>query len=73
MAATRPAPGELDPIETASRDEIQALQLQGCNLVAAGSFNGVEFAWGGHGAAFGTASVLAGVLAKSTTGLPLMV
>ena len=28
MAATRPAPGELDPIETASRDEIQALQLQ---------------------------------------------
>lgn len=28
MAATRPAPGELEPIETASRDEIQALQLQ---------------------------------------------
>lgn len=28
MTATRPAPGELEPIETASRDEIQALQLQ---------------------------------------------
>ena len=28
MTATRPAPGALDPIETASRDEIQALQLQ---------------------------------------------
>lgn len=28
MTVTRPAPGELEPIETASRDEIQALQLQ---------------------------------------------
>ena len=28
MSPTRPAPGELEPIETASRDEIQALQLQ---------------------------------------------
>lgn len=28
MTATRSAPGQLDPIETASRDEIQALQLQ---------------------------------------------
>ena len=28
MTITRPAPGELEPIETASRDEIQALQLQ---------------------------------------------
>lgn len=28
MTATRPALGALDPIETASRDEIQALQLQ---------------------------------------------
>ena len=28
MSLQRPAPGELDPIETASRDEISALQLQ---------------------------------------------
>lgn len=28
MTVTRPAPGELEPIETASPDEIQALQLQ---------------------------------------------
>ena len=28
MTVTRPAPGELEPIETASRDEIPALQLQ---------------------------------------------
>ena len=28
MSARHPAPGELDPIETASRDEIAALQLQ---------------------------------------------
>jgi phenylacetate-CoA ligase len=28
MPVKQPAPGELDPIETASRDEIQALQLQ---------------------------------------------
>jgi phenylacetate-CoA ligase len=27
MTARHPAPGELDPIETASRDEITALQL----------------------------------------------
>ncbi|GAB1384909.1 phenylacetate--CoA ligase [Melaminivora sp.] len=28
MSPSRPAPGELEPIETASRDEIQALQVQ---------------------------------------------
>ena len=28
MPVKQPAPGELDPIETASRDELQALQLQ---------------------------------------------
>jgi phenylacetate-CoA ligase len=28
MRARRPAPGDLDPIETASRDELQALQLK---------------------------------------------
>ena len=28
MTVRKPAPGELDAIETASRDEIQALQLQ---------------------------------------------
>ena len=28
MTAKRPAPGELEPIETASRDELQSLQLQ---------------------------------------------
>jgi phenylacetate-CoA ligase len=28
MSVRHPAPGELDPIETASRDELQALQLQ---------------------------------------------
>ena len=28
MSANRPAPGSLEPIETASRDEIQALQLE---------------------------------------------
>ena len=28
MPVKRPAPGELEPIETASRDELQALQLQ---------------------------------------------
>ena len=28
MAVRQPAPGDLEPIETASRDEIQALQLQ---------------------------------------------
>ncbi|MFT3665288.1 phenylacetate--CoA ligase PaaK [Piscinibacter sp.] len=28
MPVKRPAPGDLDPIETASRDELQALQLQ---------------------------------------------
>ena len=28
MAARKPAPGDLEPIETASRDELQALQLQ---------------------------------------------
>ncbi len=28
MTVKRPAPGELEPIETASRDELQALQLQ---------------------------------------------
>ena len=28
MTARLPQPGELDPIETASRDEIAALQLQ---------------------------------------------
>lgn len=28
MTARQPLPGELDPIETASRDEISALQLQ---------------------------------------------
>ncbi len=28
MSARRPQPGELEPIETASRDELQALQLQ---------------------------------------------
>ncbi len=27
MSLQRPAPGELDPIETASRDEIASLQL----------------------------------------------
>ena len=27
MTVKRPAPGDLDPIETASRDEIAALQL----------------------------------------------
>ena len=28
MAVRQPAPGDLEPIETASRDEVQALQLQ---------------------------------------------
>src|SRR5882672_3848797 len=28
MPVKRPAPGELEPIETASRDELQALQLR---------------------------------------------
>src|SRR4051812_40487423 len=28
MPVKRPAPGELEPIETASRDEVAALQLQ---------------------------------------------
>ena len=28
MPVKRPAPGDLEPIETASRDELQALQLQ---------------------------------------------
>ena len=28
MAARTPAPGDLEPIETASRDELQSLQLQ---------------------------------------------
>ena len=28
MPAKTPKPGELEPIETASRDELQALQLQ---------------------------------------------
>ena len=28
MPVKRPAPGDLEPIETASRDEIEALQLQ---------------------------------------------
>jgi len=32
MTVKRPAPGELEPIETASRDELQALQLQRLKL-----------------------------------------
>lgn len=28
MPVKHPAPGDLEPIETASRDELQALQLQ---------------------------------------------
>ena len=40
-AARHPAPGELDPIETASRDEICALQLQRLQHTLQHAYNNV--------------------------------
>lgn len=42
MTSKKPAPGELDPIETASRDEISALQLQRLQWSVRHTYDNVE-------------------------------
>ena len=42
MTAKKPQPGELDPIETASRDEISALQLQRLQWSVRHTYDNVE-------------------------------
>ena len=42
MTVKRPQPGELDPIETASRDEISALQLQRLQWSVRHTYDNVE-------------------------------
>ena len=44
MVQRIPSPNELEPIERASRDELQALQLERLQLVAAGAFDRFELA-----------------------------
>ncbi len=41
MTTRHPQPGDLEPIETASRDEISALQLQRLQWTLAHSYNNV--------------------------------
>ncbi|MBY0233382.1 MAG: AMP-binding protein, partial [Burkholderiaceae bacterium] len=53
MSARIPAPGELDPIETASRDELQALQLQRLRWSLAHAYDNVPH----YKAAFDAAGV----------------
>jgi phenylacetate-CoA ligase len=42
MTAKHPQPGELDPIETASRDEISALQLERLKWSVRHTYDNVE-------------------------------